>query len=247
MDDTLVTCAEYQLFIDEMREEGKYYRPDHWSSYQFPEGQAREPILGIRHSDVTAFCDWLSGRDAGNWQYRLPTSTEAGDHPIRLVSGQSLLSYWVAQTTEKLLFSWENIRSDASPRKYHERKFQIEWAVPIPNDACGITVALTRQFSLDFPLELDRHLERARNRPLDLDRPEVNLLMLPMSSKLLSIGFATATVSSTNILITVSTMISAVLLTFILIFIPSKNVLQDVLPPSKAYASSRSGNELATH
>jgi hypothetical protein len=48
IDDTLVTCAEYQLFVDEMREEGKYSQPDHWISYQFPGGKAKEPILGLR-------------------------------------------------------------------------------------------------------------------------------------------------------------------------------------------------------
>jgi hypothetical protein len=50
IDDTLVTCVEYQLFVDEMREQGKYYQPDHWTSYQFPKGLARESILGVRRS-----------------------------------------------------------------------------------------------------------------------------------------------------------------------------------------------------
>jgi hypothetical protein len=53
VDDTLVTCTECQLFIDEMREQGKYYQP----SYQFPKGQAQIPILRVRLSDATSFCE----------------------------------------------------------------------------------------------------------------------------------------------------------------------------------------------
>src|SRR5215216_3807815 len=66
IDDTLVTCAEYQLFIDEMRDQGKYFQPDHWTLYQFPEGHAREPILGVRHSDAVMFSEWLTEREIGS-------------------------------------------------------------------------------------------------------------------------------------------------------------------------------------
>ena len=64
IDDTLVTCPEYQLFIDEMREQGKYYQPDHWTSYLFLKGHAREPISGMRKSDALAFCNWLTKRSS---------------------------------------------------------------------------------------------------------------------------------------------------------------------------------------
>ena len=84
IDDTLVTCAEYQLFIDEMREQGKYYQPDHWISYQFQEGTGREPILGARHADAIAFCDWLTIRDRMGWRYRLPSMSEARIYPTKL-------------------------------------------------------------------------------------------------------------------------------------------------------------------
>lgn len=84
IDDSLVTCAEYQLFIDEMLEQGKYYQPDHWTSYQFPKGQAREPILGVRHSDAVAFCEWLTRRKGGEWQFRLPNNGEGSAFSIKL-------------------------------------------------------------------------------------------------------------------------------------------------------------------
>jgi hypothetical protein len=57
IDDTLVTCAEYQLFIDEMREQDKYYQPDHWTSYQFPEGGARTN-LGVRTD--ASLLNWIN-------------------------------------------------------------------------------------------------------------------------------------------------------------------------------------------
>ncbi len=84
VDDTLVTCAEYQLFIDEMREQGKYYQPDHWTSYQFSKGQAKEPILGVRHADAVVFCEWLTQHNKDEWHYRLPTQREAQQHPVRI-------------------------------------------------------------------------------------------------------------------------------------------------------------------
>jgi hypothetical protein len=90
IDDSLVTCAEYQLFIDELREQGKYYQPDHWTSYQFPKGRAREPILGVRYSDAIAFCEWLTNRGDTDWEYRLPTEKEAQKHLLK----RSEHKYW---------------------------------------------------------------------------------------------------------------------------------------------------------
>jgi hypothetical protein len=102
IDDTLVTCAEYQLFIDEMREQGHYYQPDHWTSYQFPEGQARKPILGVRHSDAMAFCDWLMLQESTNRKYRLPTQDEGNKFSIKS-SRQNPLGYWGNKQSQ---FTW---------------------------------------------------------------------------------------------------------------------------------------------
>jgi len=107
IDDTLVTCAEYQLFIDEMREQGKLYQPDHWTSYQFPAGQAREPILGLRHSDAEAFCDWLTQRENAEWRYRLSTQKEALDYPMELPV-QAQLGYWIVSVDDQTEFAWIN-------------------------------------------------------------------------------------------------------------------------------------------
>jgi hypothetical protein len=93
IDDTLVTCAEYQLFIDEMREQGQYYQPDHWTSYQFPAGQARDPILGVRFWDAVDFTDWLTKREEGEWKFRLLTIEEVKQCPLEILYDQPR-AYW---------------------------------------------------------------------------------------------------------------------------------------------------------
>jgi hypothetical protein len=76
MAESLITCAEYQLFLDEQRTKGKWFQPDHWLSEKFPKGTGHDPVLGIRSSDAAAFCDWLTTREGGGWRYRLPRAGE---------------------------------------------------------------------------------------------------------------------------------------------------------------------------
>jgi len=110
IDETLVTCAEYQLFIDEMREQGKYYQPDHWTSYRFPEGQARKPILGVRHSDAVTFCDWLTKRDGKEWKYRLPSHSEATFCSIIPVEHKPTSGFWIIGVERNSRFEWAEFR-----------------------------------------------------------------------------------------------------------------------------------------
>jgi len=98
-----------------MRGQGKYYQPDHWTSYQFPEGLAHAPILGVRPSDAADFCEWLTGREHGMWNYRLPTSDEAERYPLSSPI-QSNLGYWIMGLDEdEFSFAWiGNIPMDAN-------------------------------------------------------------------------------------------------------------------------------------
>jgi hypothetical protein len=105
IDDTLVTCAEYQLFIDEMREQGKYYQPDHWTSYQFPKGEAQKPILGVRFDDAKNFGVWLTKREAREWQYRLAFETEVTSHPVNTIF-QPPIGFWIINTDGNSEFAW---------------------------------------------------------------------------------------------------------------------------------------------
>lgn len=76
----LVTHAEYQVFLDERRERGRYLQPDHWLDYRFPSGLGTRPVVGVRLSDAAGYCEWLTQRDDGGWHYRLPHVGEGKKH-----------------------------------------------------------------------------------------------------------------------------------------------------------------------
>jgi hypothetical protein len=138
IDDSLVTCAEYQLFIDEMREQKKFFQPDHWRSYQFPAGQAHVPILGVRPSDAQAFCKWLSGREEGEWRFRLPTANEAAQYPIQK-QNECLTGFWTLDGMNTHSFAWIG---------------------PAPVDAHGIDFShiLALDHALDHTLAANAHI-----------------------------------------------------------------------------------------
>jgi hypothetical protein len=161
IDDTLVTCAEYHLFIDEMREQGKYYQPDHWTSYQFPAGQAHEPILGVRYSDAAAFCEWLTQREIGEWKYSLPAKEAAKQLKMKIFAGKPLC-YWV------------------------QGKYQFVWVTSLPKNSRRIDfekvlirdLELTRRLIIDLAHTRDRR--HARSEALDNARSLANELKLDL-------------------------------------------------------------------
>jgi len=154
VDDTLITCAEYQLFLDEMRVQGKYHQPDHWASDQFPVGQARAPVLGVRYSDAEAFCAWLTQHEGGEWRFRLPTAEEAATRPLEAYS-ISPLGYWLAGKVNEDRFAW-NGTAPLNPRSLDLNLAQ--------------TLARDRDSEVDLDRELALALARHRTRPLDLTR-----------------------------------------------------------------------------
>jgi energy-coupling factor transporter ATP-binding protein EcfA2 len=85
VDPGLISQVEYQLFLDQMRVEGKFYQPDHWTDITFQQGQGRWPVVGVRLSDAVAFCDWLTGLDPdrSEWRYRLPKPGELDNEPVQ--------------------------------------------------------------------------------------------------------------------------------------------------------------------
>ncbi len=140
IDTTLVTHAEYQLFLNEMHSRGKDYQPDHWADFTFPAGQGRQPALGVRHSDAQAFCVWLSERVGGVWRYRLPDEKDLAqaDQGIRKDLSQDT-GYW----TEG------------------ERRFVWSQEQPSPSLSTCLQATLTRARDLARTLDLDPDLARA--------------------------------------------------------------------------------------
>lgn len=176
IDDTLITCAEYQLFIDEMREQGKYYQPDHWTSYQFLMERAKDPILGARHSDAEAFCEWLISREDGEWRFRLPVHPEADRFPIKPF-GTKPLGYWINNDE----FVWigippKNPRTlDRARAHLLARKIDLDFARDLYNAhtrAIEIESKTIRKLSdhSAIDLALDLALDHARVHAFDLDR-----------------------------------------------------------------------------
>ncbi|MBF0521385.1 MAG: NACHT domain-containing protein [Nitrospirae bacterium] len=74
---SFITCAEYQLFIDDMKKDGIYIKPDHWLDDKFPTGIANMELTGITLTDSLRFCKWLTDKSNGIFFYRLLTEKEA--------------------------------------------------------------------------------------------------------------------------------------------------------------------------
>jgi energy-coupling factor transporter ATP-binding protein EcfA2 len=93
-DRELLTHAEYQVFLDESRLQHRFHQPDHWLDDRFPVGQGSAPVLGVRPSDVEAFCAWLTAYGPGKWHYRLPQPGE-----LDLLDTPNV-GYWVRSAAE---------------------------------------------------------------------------------------------------------------------------------------------------
>ena len=69
--ETPVTNAEYSKFVKAT----DHVAPRCWENGEFPNGRRRNPVLWVSYEDASAYCDWLSSKDAEH-VYRLPTEKE---------------------------------------------------------------------------------------------------------------------------------------------------------------------------
>ncbi len=100
VDMNYITCAEYQLFIDENMLLGQDYKPDHWTSDRFPHGEAKKPIVGVRANYAEEFCNWLTQRHSIlGFRYRLPELTEVDEYPVT----KGLVGYWCRDGEKKVI------------------------------------------------------------------------------------------------------------------------------------------------
>ena len=82
LDPTFITNAEYQLFIDDMQAQDRYFQPLHWTEETFPAGQADQPVTGVTPYGAFEFCNWLTEKYGGSAvRYRLPNSSELPETP----------------------------------------------------------------------------------------------------------------------------------------------------------------------
>ena len=103
MDTSLITCAEYQIFLDQQQSLGHYFHPNHWSLYRFATTWGSQPILGICPSAAKAFCNWLTERETGPWRYRLPMLSELDRESPILSNLPSRIGFWLSDTDK---FFW---------------------------------------------------------------------------------------------------------------------------------------------
>ena len=157
IDGTLVTCAEYQLFIDEMREQGKYYQPDHWKSYKYQKGRAKDPILGIRSSDAREFCKWLTKRENDGYSFRLPKPTEVSIHG-KLMSTYPKLGYWINGQKN---FAWITAPQD-NPRDLTQSQI-LDAAYSLDLGIQGSNIVRRLESELNYGLGRSGALDFKRN------------------------------------------------------------------------------------
>ncbi|KJU86091.1 signal transduction protein with Nacht domain protein [Candidatus Magnetobacterium bavaricum] len=164
-----VICAQYQLFIDDMRKKERYLQPDHWLGYVFPAGSANKSIVGVRLYDAVKFCEWLTERQGGTVLYRLPTFQEAKEH----VKESDTIATWCGERGNEVLWGLtEKIKSGLNG-KFHEH---LTSALLRPVDIDIVNI-LARALALDLDLALDLALAR------DLDDIHGNKISDDIASK----------------------------------------------------------------
>jgi hypothetical protein len=178
VDPQLISCAEYQLFVDERRAAGDYRQPDHWLEPHFSAGSGKQPVLGVRPSDAESFCKWLSARSVGEWSYQIPDNSrvqgnaQVGIYWARTPNGIELCGESVPhpQLTTEMLRSRLSADREAFNRPDHT--FDIDRTLNLArafDPALNHALALNRSLDLDLDLALNFDLRSALNFDLDLD------------------------------------------------------------------------------
>ena len=162
VDNDLISCAEYQLFIDDRRATGDYRQPDHWTGEHFPAGSARQPVLGIRPSDAEEFCLWLSGRHGAEWTYQIP-DRDLGDQPL----GRA--GYWARTPGGPKLYGSAGAPVQLTAAMLRARySLDVKGAMAVPALDGTHVLAIDGGIALDRALDLD--LDDARALALAFDR-----------------------------------------------------------------------------
>jgi hypothetical protein len=186
VDSTFVTHVEYQIFINEEHEDGRYCWPEHWSSDSFAPGQGQTAVVGVRPTDVSAFCQWLTAREAGDWRYRpaRPADVNMISHiqPAETAENSEFTpGYWVASKEGyhcqiKLPRTLQNRLGQRLRERFindWELHHGTEYDEETIDRACQLILSRARQRDftlLDLEREFSRAPELAAARTRVLDR-----------------------------------------------------------------------------
>ncbi|WP_445250736.1 SUMF1/EgtB/PvdO family nonheme iron enzyme [Microcoleus sp. OTE_8_concoct_300] len=158
IDMSYITCAEYQLFIDEKLKADEHCQPDHWKSYRFPPGDAQKPITGVRSSDAKEFCEWLTQQQSAPiFKYRLPTVAEVKEHPVT----EKQVGGWCFDGKQRIIAGIETRQQQTWQQKL------AEVLVLKLNRDSDLNRDLNRDLKRDLYRDLYRDFMRDLNRDLN--------------------------------------------------------------------------------
>ena len=144
IDPALISCAEYQLFLDEMRAANRNHQPEHWQTGHFPNGEAMHPVTGVRYQDALRFCGWLTqwARDRGEppARFRLPTPPEAWLNPVDMTVSEEHLK----PLCDERIGTWSDV----------------------PSQVIGTTAHYMRRFDFVEMIDRDLQVTGAQNRTI---------------------------------------------------------------------------------
>jgi hypothetical protein len=131
IDSTLLTHAEYQLFLDEKRATSRHLQPEHWTRHRFMPGQGMTPICGILGAEAREFCEWLCQRTL--YRFSLPDLETSRENPLAESSLlEPQISYWV--TAGKALALHPNQGSIEVPWSYLTNLREADLALALALD-----------------------------------------------------------------------------------------------------------------
>lgn len=166
----LITCAEFQLFLDE----NPYYTPDHWRESHFSKGNGKKPILGLTANAAQAFCAWLTQHEGDTgWIYRLPEIGEVDDEEscwqingkvIELLPPKIIkmtVSDWVIDPQHNIP---SNLLTELVPLKHYNAQYFVH------NQDLALALARARDRTAALVLDLASTRDRILVRALAIDR-----------------------------------------------------------------------------
>lgn len=170
IDTSLITCAEYQLFLDDMRALNKFYQPDHWLSENYPAKAGNLPVTGVRPSDAMAFCEWLVRDSEEGMMYRLPWHSEIDQAIVGLKDIEGNFGYWIQAGKSFEVMMAKGERPAITMTKFRS---YLDVAGDLASNLVGdLNRALALDFAGDLAHSLDSSDDLALARALasDLDR-----------------------------------------------------------------------------
>lgn len=172
IDSSLVTHAEYQIFLEEEAAFANYHAPDYWQTPQFPQGYGRSPVVGVRPPDALAFCHWLTRRAAGSqWQFRLPRADELDNITKQSQARGNFtedVGYWYLDGREYKCkrFEFSDTAQVQTMKRYLDQRILYDWA--LEDHPEGMAAGLDRARELIATRAVQR-----RFMLFDLDRSQV--------------------------------------------------------------------------